>query len=327
MLRTRDEYGGFLPLELNEGEEYYNYPLNKMIRFNCAKAAISCILDKIEADLVYLPYYLCPNVCKEIEHHKIHIKYYHLDKRLLPENVEDKADVCIYLVDYFGVMDKKIAEYVGRIKHAKVIIDNSHAFFNKPIISLNIYNIYSCKKFFGVPDGAYLISKHLDIDEMPPICSSNNSLYLLECVEHGTNYCYQKKIESDKWLAENHGGMSVLAKRILEAIDYEKVKKRRYDNFSLYHEAFSKLNLLNCEDESVPYMYPLNVQRNIKKELIENKIYVPTLWAQLIDIRFRGDIEYMLSDKTIFLPVDQRYNKNDICFIIEKVKGILDNDN
>ena len=40
MNRKNKEYGGFLPLELNPGQEYYYEYEDHMVRFNCAKAAV-----------------------------------------------------------------------------------------------------------------------------------------------------------------------------------------------------------------------------------------------------------------------------------------------
>lgn len=35
-----------------------------------------------------------------------------------------------------------------------IILDNTQSFFQKPISGID--TIYSCRKYFGVPDGAYL---------------------------------------------------------------------------------------------------------------------------------------------------------------------------
>lgn len=323
MNRTRTEYGGFLPLELNEGREFYLYDETQMQRFNCGKAAVASVMQCIAPKTIYIPYYLCPNVCKEIESHNLKVEYYHIDEKMMPVDLPDEEGDCVYLVNYFGIMDVAITQYARSFQKAFVILDNSHSFYCKPIMSKNIYNIYSCKKFFGVPDGAYLISAHLEGGEIAEGYASERALYLFESLEQGTNYCYTKKKEADFEIARNYEGMSVLTKRILQSIDYEAVKKKRCDNFRQYEEAFAEMNLFECAENSVPYIYPLNVGRNIKKQLVEKKIYVPTLWGHMIEEKFKGSLEYRLSDETIFLPLDQRYYYNDIEYIIETVKYIL----
>lgn len=323
MKRTREEYGGFLPLELNDGIEYYQSYEENIIRFNCAKAAIAYVLEHSDIELIYVPYYLCPNVCNEIESHGIQVEYYHIDNNLLPTKFVDKENYGIYLVDYFGIMDEKITSVAMEIEKAKVIVDNSHAFFHQPILKNNIYNIYSCKKFFGVPDGAYLIAKNCCHKKIEFTYSGENALYLLECVEHGTNYCYERKKTVDQFLAQNYGGMSILAYNLLKSIDYENVKMKRHSNFLQYEKEFHHVNRLASDQNSVPYVYPLNIGKNIKKELISRKIYVSTLWGHLLNKKFEKSLEYNLSDQTLCLPVDQRYNKEDINFIIATINDII----
>ena len=315
------EYGGYLPLELRKGNEFFEgLPLK---RFNCGKAAINFVLTNKRFKKLYIPYYLCPNVLKELESHGAEVVYYNINNDLMPERILDEESSCIYLVDYFGVMDNKVKDLANSMKHASIILDFCHSFYCEPIIKKNVYNVYSAKKFFGVPDGAYLITKGLNGKEETYSFSSDYSDYLIQSLEHGTNYCYALKKEADKIIGGNYGTMSILAKRILESIEYESVKKIRKQNFKIYDSCFGKINIIKAEVESVPYMYPLNVGKSKKKELVGEKIYVPTLWSGTLDDSFKGTLEYKLSDETLFLPVDQRYNDEDIIYICKTVKKYI----
>ena len=75
-------------------------------------------------------------------------------------------DEYLYVVNYYGQLTKR---KVLELKHrfAQIILDNTQAFFQKPLDGID--TIYSCRKFFGVPDGAYLstnkrLSEELEID-------------------------------------------------------------------------------------------------------------------------------------------------------------------
>ena len=316
-----EEYGGYLPLELRKGDEYFkNLPLK---RFNCGKAALSFVLKNHSFNRLYVPYYLCPNVLKELESHGAEVVYYNINSDLMPERIMDEEDSCIYLVDYFGVMDNKVKKLANSMKHASIILDFCHSFFCEPIIKKNVYNIYSAKKFFGVPDGAYLITEGFNGKEETYSFSSDYSDYLIQSLEHGTNYCYDLKKKADKIIGGNYDTMSILAKRLLESIDYQSVMGIRKRNFKIYDSYFSEINRIKVEDESVPYMFPLNVGKNIKKELVAEKIYVPTLWSSTFDDSFKGTLEYKLSGETLFLPVDQRYNDEDIIYICDTVQKYI----
>jgi hypothetical protein len=79
-------------------------------------------------------------------------------------------------------------------------------------------------------------------------------------------------------LNNNYSGISIFSHKLLSLIDYKRIKKIRKKNFKIYQKAFKSINSIKCEPNSIPYVYPLNVGKNIKKELVEKKIYVPTLW-------------------------------------------------
>lgn len=149
MNRKNKEYGGFLPLELNPGQEYYYEYEDHMVRFNCAKAAVAQLLEHLDICKIHVPYYLCPNVCSEIEKHGIEVSYYHIGRDLLPEKLSVQSEKeAVYLVNYFGVMGQewsKMAEDYSQ--QCLTMIDNCHSFFSDPMKQENVYNIYSAKKF------------------------------------------------------------------------------------------------------------------------------------------------------------------------------------
>ena len=318
------EYGGFLPIELilssNSKDCYYNK--YNLLLFNTVKAAIPLIKDDLKSEDIFIPYYLCPNVIAEIKKNFKNTQFYNINNNLLPvlDNLDGKI---IYLVNYFGIMDKLLRKYVSVHKNTVFIIDNAHSFYFKPIIRQNVYNLYSCKKFFGVPDGGYLIASKKIENPYKESYSNSISNYLIKSFEEGTNSCYSEKKEIDEFINKNYSGISIFSKKLLSLIDYKKIKIIRKRNFKIYNNAFKNINKIKCENGSIPYLYPLNVGKNIKQELINNKIYVPTLWNMESE-KSNIEFELNLKDYTIFLPLDQRYDKNDILYIINKVKSILE---
>jgi dTDP-4-amino-4,6-dideoxygalactose transaminase len=241
---------------------------------------------------------------------------------LLPQMDEAKGKV-VYLVDYFGIMDKAVQKYVAANPETIFLIDNAHSFYNKPIMRNNVYNLYSCKKFFGVPDGGYLISERKIDQVYEKTNSSQISNYLIKSLEGGTNSCYQEKKAVDEYINNNYSGISILAEKLLSCIDYKKIKKIRKRNFNIYQQYFAEKNQIKCEKESIPYIYPLKARKDIKEKLIKEKIYVPTLWSQVLDARFDNTLEKKMAENTLFLPLDQRYDERDIKYISERVQELL----
>lgn len=321
------EYGGFLPIELNlscRNRKGY-YDRYNLLSFNTVKAAIPLIKDDIKSETIYVPYYLCPNVIAEVKKNFRKVFFYNVNNDLLPvlDNLYGKI---IYIVNYFGIMDKKIKRFVNINKKTTFIIDNAHSFYCKPVIRDNVYNIYSCKKFFGVADGGYLISERIIQSPYKQSYSSSISHYLIKSLEEGTNSCYSEKKEIDDFLNNNYSGISFFSKELLSKIDYKKIKDIRYRNFKIFHKTFKFINLIKCEKDCVPYVYPLNVGKNIKNELVKQKIYVPTLWNMNTDEK-NISFELWLKNNTLFLPLDQRYNVSDIEYVISVVKKLLETNN
>ena len=90
------------------------------------------------------------------------------------------------------------------------------------------------------------------------------------------------------------------------------------------HATLVKSNNLNLplEIDAVPMVYPyLTDENELKKQLIAEKVFVATYWPNVYNWCNPEDWEYILTEKTVFIPIDQRYNfddMNDIKTIITK---------
>lgn len=315
------EYGGYLPLELPLLKEYYNDE-DHMIRVNCGRSAIYCALLEAKPSKVYLPYYNCEFVKEPFEKLGIPYCYYNIDRDFMPIGIELLPNEYILWVNYFGTqhIDKAI-KIVERFKN--VILDNTQAFYAKPI--KEVYNIYSCRKFFGVSDGAYVIKNNIVKPHLQQDESYKKIEFILKCIERGTDAGYKDYIENEDILATNILKMSKLTQRILESIDYEYIQKKRYDNFKWIHELLKDINQLDVDMSTrTPMVYPLVIKNGgLRNHLIENKIYVPQWWKHVMDKTDSQSFDYYLSKYLIPLPIDQRYSKKDMEYIANVVKGYV----
>ena len=112
--------------------------------------------------------------------------------------------------------------------------------------------------------------------------------------------------------------MSKLTHNILRGIDYEYVKKCREQNFSFLHERLKTVNQLNIVVPPGPYMCPLLLKQGnkIREKLLKMKIYIPTLWKNIIKNHPADAIEYKLAKNILPLPCDQRYDEADMSRIV-----------
>lgn len=316
------EFGGFLPLELNRGKEYYDYSDTNMVRLNSGRAAIIFAIKDGGFRKVYLPIYLCNSVATALLDAKIDFEYYNINVDFLPTCVNLKDDEALLWANYYGVQPQsQVDKLVGRYKN--LIIDNTQAFFSKPV--LTAYNIYSCRKFFGVSDGSYLIHQNMKKSDLPNAVSFERSMFLLKCIECGTNESYLENLINEAAIErEPNGGMSLLTKCILQSIDYQNVIDRRNENFQVLDSILSQCNLMKFNDEiQAPMVYPLLVEEPIRKKLIEKKIYISQWWKWVLDSKKANDFEKTLSEYLIPLPIDQRYSKNDMEELGQIVKSLL----
>lgn len=322
-----NSYGGFLPLELNKGFEYFEEYGDNVLRYNSGKAAIVDVINHVCPTKVYVPCYYCPSTTMAIIKSGCEVAFYHLTPDLIPERIPDRKGEMVLLVDYFGVKTDAVDELAGSFHEASVLVDKCHAFFSKPVLRDRAFNIYSAKKFIGVPDGAYLIAQDVNWKEPKRTFSHDYSGFLIMAYEEGTNSAYKLKKDADLIIAQNPGGMSVLAEGILRGIDYGFIKEQRKSNYSVLQGELSTINSLSLPDVCCPYHYPLLIKekgRALKKELVEDKIFVPTLWGD-IELPFRRNkFEEEMSEDCVFLPLDQRYDEKDMKYIIGKIiKSII----
>ena len=317
------EYGGYLPLEINCIKEYYSQDEYPVLKVNSGRAAVYFALKIILPRCVYVPYYICNTVCEVIEKLNIPMKRYHISEDFIPQLDVDSINTndCILIVNYFGLLDSYIQKFADL--HENLIIDNTQAFFSKPIIKKGIYNVYSYRKFVGVSDGGYLIAEDITKNtfQLHSDYSSEFAGYLLVSYEKGTNVAYHDNIKNEIRLKDNICAMSHLTSAILSSTNYKKIYERRENNWKYLQKRLGSINLLsNLTQKNIPgYVYPLLVEQDIRSELIKEKIYVSCLWKELLERKFYGTREYYFSKYLIPLPIDQRYECDDmeqICNIV-----------
>ncbi len=320
----KKEYGGFLPLELNPGAEWFA-KYERVARFNSVKAALDAILRAERIRRIFVPYFYCPSTLAAIRRSGAEVTLYHIGADLQPLELPDEKDSAVLLVNYFGIQDEQTAKRAASFCRATVIADNAHAFFAPPLPSEKDYSVYSAKKFFGVPDGAYALGPKLAASA-DVSCAADYAHFLLLSYEQGTNAAYAEKKQVDALLDGRYGPMSALARGLLQNVDYERVRLRRKENFSLLRCAFHNENGLRLEKDCPAYLFPLYLEGRgaaYKSRLVREKIYVPTLWSGEELQNEGNDFERSLAEDTLFLPLDQRYDPKDIKEIIEAVKEIL----
>jgi hypothetical protein len=313
------EIGGYFELELRKGAEYHS----EAIRLNTGRNAFEHILREKGYKKIYIPYYTCDVLLEPLRRLELKYEYYHIDENLEPVFQFDLIgnDEGFLYTNYFGLKDKFITTLAKTV--GNLIIDSVQSFFSNPLKGIDTF--YSARKFFGVPDGAYVYLNSGSNSEFEKDISVNRLEHLTSRIEFGAEHGYASFIENDKFLKNQPiKTMSNLTRRMLESIDYEGIKTIRNNNFYFLHEIFSENNLLNFDlkgDES-PMIYPLLVNiEGIKEYLINNKVFVATYWKEVNDKVRDKSFEFRMTNYMLPLPIDQRYSIDDLKIITKLLKG------
>lgn len=313
------EIGGYIEFDrysgkmLHEGAVALNYARNALLYLCKAKG-----IKKIA-----IPKFLCDSVGGVCRKNGIECRYYSIANEFTPKNLTIESDEWIYIVNYYGQLSNERIKELKK-KYGRIIVDNVQAYFQNPVDGVD--TIYTCRKFFGVPDGAFLYTDRLLDDELPQDESFEKIHYLLGRFERTASEFYSEYTSQEK-SAENEPikRMSKLTENLLRGIDYEYVKKQRTDNFGLLHSEFEGINRLKLTVPEGAFMYPLYIENGaeIRKRLQAEKIYIPTLWSDVFDICKESEPEYDMAKNILPLPVDQRYGFAEVNYVMSKIKKAL----
>ena len=315
------EYGGYLPLEIVEKNEYYREDNGYTAwRVNSGRSAIVAALRMHDVNRVFIPYYNCHVVEDTLISYGYSVEKYKINSNFMPILDNISLDDWIIYIDYFGICKEQMKEKVLRL-YKNVIFDNTQAFFSKPIIGDNIFNVYSCRKFFGVSDGAYIISNRKEnIDKQYDIdLSWERCTYLIKSYETGTNGAYKDNLQSEENIGLEVKLMSKFTKKLLGGIDYNFIKEKRNLNYNYLVKQLQSINKLklDIDDNIAPMVYPLLIHNDeLRLHLINNKVYVPQWWRYLIEQLSDNDFEVELSKYLFPIPIDQRYTLKDMNEIV-----------
>jgi len=321
------EIGSFLQLDLNPFGEYFTGD-EHVAKLNSARSGIYHSLRLYNCSTIYIPHYLCSTVNDFLERKGIEIKKYSINNRFEPMISSIESDAAILIVNYFGILSE---ETLLRIKgnFDKVIFDFCPSFYTEPI--KGSYSVYSTRKFFGVPDGSYVIGENAGkyMDEYQQDMSANTSAYLLKKLESGGSASYVDRMMNEKRIDRSDIlRMSELTSALLKGIDYQRIKSIRKDNFQIAHELYAGINMINpagfMSESSIPMVYPLLIEdAALVDKLREKQIFTGRWWNHVLKEVPENSIEARMSKYMVPVPIDQRYGKIELEYVFKNITEFL----
>ena len=173
------EIGGYFELQLHKGEHYHQ----GAILLNTARNCLEYILRAKKYKKIYIPYLNSEVIWEPIKKLGIEYEFYSVDFRIDPIfNKELVKDEVFLYSDIYGIKCETVKKLTTRFGK-QLIVDNTHAFFSKPYEGID--TIYSPRKFFGLPDGAYLYTDVLLSEEFDKDDAIPHMTHLMKRIESG----------------------------------------------------------------------------------------------------------------------------------------------
>lgn len=315
MVKEMKEYGGYIELDT------YRLPMlhNGAKALNCGRNCLAYLIKARNIKKLLLPYFMCDSVFDLCRKYSVELRFYHINEKFMPEQIQLEDDEWLYVMNYYGQLTQ---DYLCCLKkeYDRVIIDNAQAYFDEPIE--NTDTLYTCRKFFGVADGAFLYTD-VNLNEDIPLDESFDRMhFLLGRYERSASEFYSEYSMNNHMFADEPiKQMSKLTENLLHGIDYTYVKQRRTQNFKAYNEMLGNINQLELREAEGAFAYPLMVSNGaaLRKALQQKKIYIPTLWPNVLNETETDSTEYRMVDNILPLPCDQRYDINDIKYIADTI--------
>lgn len=318
----RSAIGGYFELELPLPREVCRHL--EAPAFQSARAALYALLQTASPrpERLWLPSYICDAMLMPAWQAGIKVSFYGVDRNFeIEEGLMLQQGEWLLYVNYFGICADQVKDTLSRFPKNQVIVDGSQAWFAQPADCLA--NIYSPRKFFGVPDGGIIYSNIVrDEDYLLDGGSLERASHLLKRLAQGPEFGYAAYQAAEASLAVlDPRRMSLMTRRLLESVDIQNAYDIRNENFARIHRQLQSCNPLNIPQKvDGPLCYPFfSDDETLRERLLDGRIFVPNYWKDVLKRVSPDSIEAAMVKKIIPLPIDQRYGAQDMDKILEIV--------
>lgn len=311
------EIGGY-----HDFERYHGPMLHEDgIKLNCGRNCLAYLLRAKGIKKIVLPWYICDSVTNLCRQYGLEPRFYHVGLDLRPELLELQEGEWLYVVNYYGQLTREeIQRY--RDQYGRVIVDNAQAFFDWPVESVD--TLYTCRKFFGVPDGAILYTDSILDEELERDESYEHMNFLTGRFERTASEFRALMVENNRrFIGQPIKKMSKLTENLLRSFDYEDIKRRRTENYCYLAEKLGVINQLHLREVEGAFAYPLMLENapKLREKLISEKVYIPKLWPNVLDDVEETTTAFKLVQSILPLPCDQRYGKDEMNTVVRLIRG------
>lgn len=316
-MRASREIGGYLELERYAGSLFHD----GAVALNCCRGCLAYVIELRGISHIWVPDFMCDCVPALFGRRGVEVTTYRIGPDLLPVYDFPVGDGdWMLLCDYYGQLRADDVERAALHCGGRLVVDETQGFFRSSWPQAD--TVYSCRKWFGVPDGGFLatndgarLGRRLLQDE-----SRDRMGFVLGRRECPASEFYDAASRNNELFdSEPAKAMSTITESLMRAIDFADARSRRVANFERLHGALAGRNLLRLRVPEGPFMYPLLVDdaEGVRQAMAAEGVFVPTLWPNVPGDACAGPVAIDYSKNILPLPVDQRYGADDMERVLE----------
>lgn len=305
-----------------------------------------------ETPVILLPAYSCWSMSAPFEKTGWRVIYYRLNEDLkvnleyLDCLLNELCPAAILTMNFFGSASTNDAvAMVNKFCPSCLIIEDfSHCTFSIKMIYNPVVDYYvsSIRKSIGVCDGGVVISKMATDHSF--IESEDSTLaelrYTAQSNKIGYNFSKDQNVKS-KFLSEIRDGEGILnvfttvhaisscAQRMLALVNSKEIVFARKHNMEHLLELLEgKVKMvpgLARSLDGAPFSLPILVENRDELQgiLAKRGVFAPVIWPICNEARKVCQVSAKVSDKMLSLPIDQRYDYDDIEDIAEVILSCI----
>lgn len=316
------------------------------------QSAIRFILEDIDVqsnEYVLMPSYLCPSILNNFKKLEVKYEFYRINKDLsidikdIKNKIEKLNVKAVFFIDYFGFYhNRETLEYLKKLQNEKIIIIEDAVqmlWFNRRKF-IGDYTFNSYRKFLPI-DGSIVLCKNLKTFSFTQDDYYNNinlgrikktAFHNFHIGKEEDFLELYEKSEKEYYDTDQIIGMDSESKRMLSKINYNNIRATRKRNYNyLFNKLINNNKIRIIFDkkligENIILGLPIFIENRdeIRDKLRKINIYCPVHWGILgekwsekyVDSRY-------VSENIITLPIDQRYDTNDMDRLVININNLL----
>lgn len=204
------------------------------------------------------------------------------------------------------------------------------------------YIIGSMRKWAGLPDGGFVVCKTGVFKNKPTDYDKELEQLKLEASFAKYEYLHKnlgkkkhflnlfRKAEQQLNLEASYYQISPASVTIQQNLEVPVLKKKRRENYNRLYEGLRDFDIIQIQTpeltkSEVPLYFVMSLKKRseLQNHLRLHDIYAPIIWPKLEECPRICNEAQNIYDKVLCLPVDQRYNVNDMDRIINCIEEYI----